>query len=152
MNRGHIEEVKRKLEAYCAYQERCTEEVRQKISAFFLSPDEEKEVIDYLKSNRFLDEQRFAEAYVQGKLRINKWGRLKIKAGLQQKRVAREIIEKAFQNLNEEEYNEILNDLYQRKKKELNREKDPWIQKQKILRFLASRGFTQSECYSICGE
>ncbi len=152
MDRGHLDEIKRKLESYCAYQERCTFEVQQKVSAFLLSEEEEHAVIQHLKDNRFLNEQRFAEAFIQGKLRINKWGRLKIKAALQQKRVPKEVIEKAFHELNENEYFDILQELFLRKQKELSKEKDAWTQKQKILRFLASRGFTQGECYSILGD
>jgi regulatory protein len=104
------------------------------------------EVINYLKENRFLDEKRFVEAYVQGKVRIKKWGRQKIKAALYQKRIDAKLIQEGiYAFISDEEYQLVLESLIERKNRELSTEKNPQIKKQKLMRFLLSRGFQYDE-------
>ena len=92
------------------------------------------EVINYLKENRFLDEKRFVEAYVQGKVRIKKWGRQKIKAALYQKRIDAKLIQEGiYAFISDEEYQLVLESLIERKNRELSTEKNPQIKKQKLL-------------------
>ena len=89
---------------------------------------------------------RFAESYVSGKLRIKHWGVNKIKQGLLLKRLDRDLIAQAIVDLYEQEdYFGILKEVAERKWRELYKEKDPWMRKQKLFRFLASRGFNYDE-------
>jgi regulatory protein len=144
------EQIIFKLEAFCAYQERCTQEVRTKIERLCADESLVLEVIKHLKESRFLDDKRFVEAYVQGKLRIKKWGRQKIKAALFQKRVDAKLIQEGIYSfISDEEYQEVMVSLIERKNRELSTEKDPQIKKQKLMRFLLSRGFQYDEFSSL---
>jgi regulatory protein len=147
-----IEDIIRKLEAYCAYQERCVFEVNNKLAEYDLSDKDKIRILASLHENKFLNEERFAEAYAQGKLHIKRWGKQKIKAGLIQKHVDAKIIKLALESLDEKEYDRALQSLYEKKSNELHNEKDPWNKKQKIMRYLASRGFTFEEISSVKNE
>jgi regulatory protein len=144
------EQIIFKLEAFCAYQERCTQEVRSKLERLGADESQSQEVIKHLTENRFLDDNRFIEAYVQGKLRIKKWGRQKIKAALFQKRLDAKLIQEGiYAFISDEEYQLVLESLIERKNRELSAEKNPQIKKQKLLRFLLSRGFQYDEFSSL---
>ena len=133
------------MEAFCAYQERCLFEIKNKLEEFDLSDGEKTHIISSLKTNKFWNEERFAEAYCQGKVRIKRWGKQKIKAGLIQKHVEAAIIKSALESIDESDYSHALQSLHEKKSIELNNEKDTWTKKQKILRYLASRGFSFDE-------
>ena len=144
------EQIIFKLEAFCAYQERCTQEVRTKLERLGADESLSIEVIKFLKENRFLDDKRFVEAYVQGKVRIKKWGRQKIKAGLFQKRIDAKLIQEGiYAFISDDEYQQVIESLIERKKRELSSEKNPQIKKQKLMRFLLSRGFQYDEFSSL---
>ncbi|MFM6934690.1 MAG: regulatory protein RecX [Flavobacteriales bacterium] len=144
------EQIIFKLEAFCAYQERCVSEVRTKLERLGADESLSKEVINYLIEQRFLNEQRFVEAYVQGKLRIKKWGRQKIKAALYQKRIDAKLIQEGiYSAISDEEYQLVLASLIERKNSELSTEKNLQIKKQKLMRFLLSRGFQYDEFSSL---
>jgi regulatory protein len=144
------EQIIFKLEAFCAYQERCTQEVRTKLERLGADESLSQEVVKHLKENRFLDDTRFVEAYVQGKLRIKKWGRQKIKAGLYQKRIDAKLIQEGiYAFISDEEYQQVMESLIERKNRELSSEKNTQIKKQKLMRFLLSRGFQYDEFSSL---
>lgn len=145
-------EAKSKLEAYCAYQERCHFEVSQKLISWGITGEQHDQLIADLITHRFLDEQRFAEAFVSGKFRIKKWGRIKIRQHLKQKHVSEYSIKKGLAEIDLEEYYTTLKNLAERKATELSKEKDPWQKKAKVMRFLASRGFEQELIYDVLGE
>jgi regulatory protein len=144
------EQIIFKLEAFCAYQERCTQEVRTKLERLGADESLSMEVIKLLKENRFLDDKRFVEAYVQGKVRIKKWGRQKIKAALFQKRIDAKLIQEGiYAFISDEEYQLVVESLIERKNRELSSEKNTQIKKQKLMRFLLSRGFQYDEFSSL---
>ena len=144
------EQIISKLEAFCAYQERCTQEVRIKLDRLGADESLSMEVIKILKENSFLDDKRFVEAYVQGKVRIKKWGRQKIKAALFQKRIDAKLIQEGvYAFISDEEYQHVLEYLIERKNRELSSEKNAQIKKQKLMRFLLSRGFQYDEFSSL---
>jgi regulatory protein len=144
------EQIIFKLEAFCAYQERCTQEVRTKLERLGADESLSQEIINHLTENRFLDDRRFVEAYVQGKLRIKKWGRQKIKAALFQKRLDAKLIQEGiYAFISDEEYQLVMESLIERKNRELSSEKYPQIKKQKLMRFLLSRGFQYDEFSSL---
>lgn len=145
-------QAKQKIEAYCAYQDRCHYEVSNKLSQWGISGEQKEQLIADLIVNRFLDEERFAESYVSGKFRIKKWGRIKIRQQLKSKFVPEYCIRKALNGIDGDEYYSTLKQLAERKCDELKHERDSWKKKAKIMRYLASKGFEQDLIYEVMAE
>lgn len=131
-----------KAEHYCAYQERSQQEVRNKLYEWGLWPEAVEDIISDLIQGNFLNEERFAVAYSLGKFRMKNWGRLKIKAGLKQKRVSEYCIKKGLSAIDPDDYLKKLKELI-RKKKETLVEKDPWRRQYSLYRYFTGRGFEQ---------
>jgi regulatory protein len=141
-----LTQMLQKTEAFCAYQERCSHEVVEKLKRLGAQEGEVIQILQVLYDNKFLDDARFAHAYAVGKLRIKNWGVNKIKQGLQLKRIPPDLIQAALHQMyDEENYFGVLQQIAERKWRELSKEKDPWTRKQKLYRFLASRGFSYDE-------
>src|SRR3954468_25072028 len=100
-----------KIRKYCAYQERSQQEVRDKLYALGLHRREVEQIISQLVTENYLNEERFAIAYAGGKFRMKQWGRNKIKAALQQKKVSDYCIRKALNEINEKDYRKALGKL-----------------------------------------
>ncbi len=133
-------QAKLKAENYCAYQERSQQEVRDKLYLWGLHHDEVEEVIAELISDNFLNEERFAVAYAQGKLRMKGWGKIKIKHHLKSKKVSDPLIKIALNKIDTQEYINIFEDIILKKSgKELS--KLSALEKQKLIRHLQSKGF-----------
>ncbi len=96
--------VKKKIEFYCAYQERCKMEVTQKLKKLGVFGDDLDDYIHHLTDNNFLNEQRFTECYVRGKFNNNNWGRKKIVRELESRRISMVNINKGISEINEEDY------------------------------------------------
>ncbi len=104
-------QVLEKLKHFCAYQERCQHEVLQKLWGYNLDEHERLNIIAQLISENYLNEERFAIAFSEGKFRIKKWGRNKIKMKLKEKKVSPYCIQKGLEAIEEEEYNSVLQSL-----------------------------------------
>ena len=102
--------------------------------------EQQDNLIADLISNNYLNEERFASAYVSGKTRIKKWGRVKIKINLKQKRISDYSINKAFKEIDESEYLERLNYLTEKKFNQV-KGKNKWDKKAKMQRYLISKGY-----------
>ena len=100
-----------KMKAYCAYQERCQQEVYEKLRKLSIYGNEADDILMELISENFLNEERYAEAYASGKFRIKSWGRVKIKQGLKAKNISEFCIKKALAEIDNQEYEEKLNKL-----------------------------------------
>ena len=96
--------AKKKLEHYCAYQERCHDEVIQKLRNMALNSDEIDEVVVHLIENNFLNEERFACSFARGKFRIKKWGKIRIVNELKFRTISQYTINQALKEIDEEEY------------------------------------------------
>lgn len=133
--------VRLKLEAWCAYQDRCEFDVRKKIANFSLSVEETERLVQHLQAYQFLDNERYLESYISGKVKIKRWGRNKIKAELMHKRLPHRMIQKTLMEIDEELYLANLQALAEKKLTLLEKEKDAWKKKQKCFQFLASKGY-----------
>lgn len=129
-----------KMRDWCAYQERCHSEVEEKLYNLGMRGEHVGEILSQLISEGFLDEERFAKAYARGKFRIKKWGKLKIKQGLKQKRVSEYSIKKGLKEIDEQEYENALINLFEKKLKEVKGQ-NQWQRIAKIQKFLASKGY-----------
>ncbi len=133
-------EAKARLEALCAYQERCSFELSKKMNQWSIHPDEQDQLLADLISNNFLNEERFAEAFVSGKVRIKRWGKIKIQIELKKRFISTYSINKALKNVNLDEYWANLIHLAERKWA-ASTEKDAYKKRMKVYRFLASKGY-----------
>ncbi|WP_432712182.1 regulatory protein RecX [Pedobacter sp.] len=129
-----------KAEHYCAYQERSQYEIRNKLYEWGLHSRDVEELISELITTNFLNEERFAKAYVSGKFNINKWGKIKIKQGLKFKQVPDKMIVRALNGIDNDDYEKVLLDCAEKKLRTIT-EKDPYKRKHKLMTYLLTRGF-----------
>lgn len=128
------------LQKYCAYQDRCHQEVRTKLLSYKIYGEDLEDVITKLIQEKYLDELRYAKSFVRGKARIKKWGPVKIKQLLKQKEISDYCQRKAFEELDDSIFIENTKYWLERKSKDYHKETD-YIKKQKLLKFLISKGF-----------
>ncbi len=133
-------EAKQKLEAFCAYQERCDQEIRKKVKSWGLFGEDVDILISDLIQNNFLNEERFASAFVSGKFRIKRWGRIKIRQHLKQKNISDYSINKGLNEIDESEYFQTIKDLIESKNR-LTKAKDKWYRRAKLQRYMQAKGF-----------
>ena len=129
-----------KLKKYCAYQERCHQEVVDKLYKLGLYKNEVDQVVLNLLQENFLNEERFAEAFVSGKFRVKKWGRVKIKAHLKQKRISDYCIKKGLKQIEESDYLDTLDYWIERRLRE-STETDEFKKKGKVAAYVIQKGF-----------
>lgn len=103
--------IKKKIEFYCAYQERCQIDVTQKLKKLEIFGDDKDQYLSHLIDNDFLNEQRFSECYVRGKFNNNSWGRIKIMRELESRKISINNIEKGLSEINKKDYLKKLREL-----------------------------------------
>jgi len=134
------EQALQKLRHYCAYQERCHSEVKEKLYGLGVWNKHHDEIIAALIEENYLNEERFAIAFAGGKFRIKHWGRVKIKYALKQRQVSEYCIKKALKQIDEEEYREVLNRLAKEKYAAFKSEQH-LVRKKKTMTYLIGKGF-----------
>ena|SRR6185437_4381233 len=135
------EQALQKAKHYCAYQERCHSEVKEKLYTLGLYKNGVDEVMATLVEENYLNEERFAIQFAGGRFRIKQWGKVKIKYELKQKKVSDYCIKKALASIETEDYEKTLHKLFAQKKQSLKTEKNIFIKKRKISDFLIAKGF-----------
>ena len=143
MERKNIgtEKALQKIKNFCSYQERNHQEVKEKLYSFGLYKMDVEMLLSQMIEENYLNEERFAIAFVGGRFRIKKWGRVKIRYELKQKRISDYCIKIGLASIAEEDYIKTLQKLFTEKKTSLKSEKNIFIKKQKIQSFLMKRGF-----------
>ena len=128
------------LAALCAQAEHCQQEMRDKMRRWGLDETVQNRIIDRLIKERYVDDERYARAFVKDKIRYNKWGRRKVQQALWMKRIDADIQQRVLDEIDEKEYLDILRPLLKQKRKSIKAESDYELN-QKLLRFALSRGF-----------
>ena len=143
-------EILKRLEYFCAYQERCEFDVLEKIKKLGLqNPEKTEMLIKRLQKDGFLDQKRFVNSYITGKVSIKKWGVNKIRAGLVQKRIEPVIIARGIMGIDADLYQENLQALFEKKIIALKDYKTDYQQKSKVIRFLSGKGYSSEEIYRL---
>lgn len=136
-----LPQIKKKLADYCVYQDRSHYEVEQKLKELrTLNENERGEILIWLIQNNFLNEERFSKSYARGKFYQKKWGKIKIKQGLKQKRIPTNLIDKGIKEINEDDYKSALMELTE-KKWNIIRESEVYLKKKKIYNYLLQKGY-----------
>lgn len=129
------------LAALCAQAEHCQYEMLEKMRRWELPEDAQARVMAKLVKERYVDDERYAQAFVKDKIRYNKWGRRKVEQGLWQKRIDDEIRTRVLDDVDDEEYLSVLRPLLKQKRKTIKAKNDYELN-QKLVRFALGRGFT----------
>lgn len=137
-----------KMKGWCAYQERCQQEVFQKLRAAGLTPAEADTIIARLIEEDFLNEERFARQFAGGHFRLKKWGRQKIEYALRQKQVSDYCIRKAMEEIPDDDYEHTLNKLARAKWQSV-RQGTPAQRWSKTRNYLLQKGFSGSAVLQV---
>ena len=129
------------LAALCAQAEHCQYEMLEKMHRWELSEEAQARVMAKLIKERYVDDERYAHAFVKDKIRYNKWGRRKVEQALWQKRIDEDIRKRVLDEVDDDEYLSILKPLLKQKRKSIKAQNDYELN-QKLMRFALGRGFT----------
>lgn len=129
------------LAALCAQAEHCQQEMRDKMKRWELDEAVQNRVIARLIKERYIDDERYARAFVKDKILYNKWGRRKIQQGLWMKHIDDDIQQRVLDEVDDEEYLNVLKPLFNQKRKSIKAQGDYELN-QKLVRFALGRGFT----------
>ncbi|TXE13136.1 RecX family transcriptional regulator [Seonamhaeicola algicola] len=146
-----VQEATKKLEHYCAYQERCHKEVRQKLQGMHMIPEAIDVIIVHLLEHNYLNEERFAKTFVSGKFRIKKWGRRRLTQELKLKDISKVNINRALAEITETDYNEVFNTLAEKKADSIT-ETNIMKKRKKLIDFLLYRGWEPHLVYEKANE
>ena len=132
--------AREKIQAYCAYQERCHMEISMKLKSWGLIQEAIDLLIIELIQFNFLNEERYARSYARGKFRIKKWGKLKIRMALKKREVSFKCIDIAMLEIDDKTYLNTLKELLQ-KKNDVLKETNSYKRKIKLIQYLVTRGY-----------
>lgn len=134
--------------ALCSRQEQCSSHIRGKLNSWNVSDEDTEQIIDLLKKEKFLDDNRYATFYVRDKFRFNGWGKIKLTMMLRQKEIPKPVIEEALNQIDQESYIQTCTRLISEKSKNL-KETNQFKRKGKLFRYAAQRGFESDLIHQI---
>ena len=146
-----IKEATHKIEHFCAYQERCHEEVVQKLWSMKMDADEIDRIVVHLIADNFLNEERFACSFARGKHRIKHWGKIRIINELKFKKINQTLINIALKEITDEEYSATFHTLAERNWESI-RESNTLKKKKKFCDYLLRKGFESNLVYDKVKE
>ncbi|TVR41939.1 MAG: RecX family transcriptional regulator [Bacteroidia bacterium] len=145
------DELREKAARYCAWRERCTMEVRDKLYQMGAGAELTNRILEDLIRGRYIDDQRFADLYVQGKFRNNRWGKVKISAGLKQRQIPDAVISRALATIDETQYKQVLQRLITDKRASLSEQKKKTIP-EKTAAYCIQKGFESALVWDILNK
>lgn len=137
-----------KIQRYCAYQERCHQEVKARLYDFGLSTSQVDTLVSQLITEGFLNEERFAKAYAGGKFRMKKWGRLKIQRELELLGLTRNCIQRGLKEIEAGDYSKTIKTLVRKKSISLQ-EPNLYRKRDKVTRYVIGKGFEPELVWEI---
>lgn len=135
-----IEELKRKLERYCVYQDRCHKEVEVKLQEFTLIEEAKNQIILHLLEHNFLNEERFSKSFARGKFNIKKWGKQRIIRELKFRDISQYNIKTALKEIDEEDYLITIQEVTKKRNEQIT-EQNIYKRKKKLTDFLLRKGY-----------
>jgi regulatory protein len=139
-----------KLQKICSMQEKCTADVVLLLKRWGIEPQQHQDIIDRLRADTFMDESRFAAAFVRDKIHFDHWGIIKINYFLKQKGIAKKVIQEVLNSIDREEYAEMIRRELEKKKKTLKgTPRERWA---KLARYGSSRGYELDFMQEFLGE
>jgi regulatory protein len=144
-------EVYTKMATLCSRSEQCTPDIRTKVKDLGVSSDEADEIIENLKKERFIDDERYVRAYISDKFRLNKWGKVKIRHYLKMKGLPDGLIQQGLDEINENKYRELLLKTMKEKAKAVKK-KEKFEKMGQIIRYAMNRGFEPEIIHRYLGE
>lgn len=142
------QEAKIKAAKFCAYQERCHQEVRDKLYSYGLAPDDVEQIIYELIQQDFINEERFAIAYVRGKFNYKKWGKTKIVRELKRRKISDYCIKKALKEIDTTQYLESLKSILDKKINQLKNIKG-YQKNYKAAQFAIAKGYENDLVWEV---
>ena len=142
------DQVLDKMAKYCAYQERCVKEVTDKLKTFEISEKDREDILNYLIDNRFVNNERFANAFVRGKINQSGWGLNKIRFHLTQKGIDKELIDAALEAFDQEVYRQRLIEVLQTKAKTVKAPNE-FEKNRKLAAYAIQKGFEPSLVWEV---
>ena len=130
-----------RLAALCAQAEHCRQEMRDKMKRWEINEEARERVVERLVKERYVDDERYARAFVKDKIRYQKWGRRKVQQGLWLKHIDQDIQDTVLSEVDDADYLAVLRPLLKQKSKSIKAESD-YERNQKLVRFALGRGFT----------
>lgn len=146
-----LEEATKKLEGYCAYQERCHKEVVQKLRNMNMIPEAIDEIVAQLIQENYLNEERFAQSYARGKFNIKKWGRIRITRELKFRGISKYNIKTALKEIEDDQYLITLDELSHKRLRAIN-ETNIQKRRKKLADYLLYRGWESHLVYGKIKE
>jgi len=137
-----------KVMAICSRSEHCINDIRSKLQSWGVSESDEERIINVLIRENFINETRYAEAYTRDKFRYNKWGKVKIRAGLKLKKIPGEIIKNALDSIDNDTYRKTIEELISGHRRSV-KAKNQYELKGKLLRYGLSKGFESDLLYDL---
>lgn len=146
-----VDEATKKVEAFCAYQERCHKEVTDKLKQMHMIPEAIDQIVVHLINHNFLNELRFAKAFVRGKFRIKKWGKNRLTRELKFRDISDYAIKEALKEIDEDDYVQTLHQLTLKRIGQVN-EKNLYKKRKKVADYLLYRGWESHLVYEKLTE
>ena len=132
-----------RLTALCASAEHCEYEMMEKMRKWEVEESDRERIMEYLRQAKFVDDERYARAFVKDKVRYNKWGRRKVEQGLWAKHISEDIRQRVLNEVDDSQYKSVLTDLLKSKRRSIKADND-YEMNRKLIKYALSRGFDYS--------
>lgn len=146
-----IETVKKKMEFFCAYQDRCHKEVYQKMFSFMLSSEEKDQLMAHLINHNFLNEERFAQSFVRGKHRYKNWGKIRIVKELKFRNISSTLVKIALKEINDVAYHDLFEEIAHKHWQTIS-EKNALKKRKKFCDYFIRKGWENNLVYDMVYE